>query len=185
MAEQLSIEETPAVEKKAEEKKPAAKKAAPKKAAAKKPAAKKPAAKKAAAKKATAKRTTAKKPAAKKAADKKASPEFATRARENGRKAFLASLGFYGKAFDQAQEQFSNLQDQLKDGRGNADKLYEELVKRGEKVEADAKNKIDELEIPKFELEGLTDRAKLEAQLEKAKARFEELKEKVNFKSAA
>ncbi len=190
MAEQLTIEET-AAEPKAAEKKPAAKKAAakkpaakrkaaPRKAAAKKPAAKKPAVKKAAAKKKPAvRKTAAKKPAAKKAA-----PDFATRARENGRKAFLASLGFYGKAFDQAQEQFSNLQDQLKD-RPSADELYEDLVKRGEKVEKDAKAKFDELELPSFELEGLTDRAKLEAQLEKAKARFEELKEKVNFKSAA
>ncbi len=157
----------------AEETKTAAKKAAPKrKAAAKrKPVARKTAAKKVAPKKA--------------AASKKASPEFATRAQEAGRNAFLASLGFYGKAFDQVQDQFNTLQDQLEERRAKADKAYKELVKRGTKVEKDAKNAMNDIEFPKFDLDSLTDRAKLEAQLEKAKARFEELKDSVRFKTAA
>lgn len=154
-----------------------AKKAAPKKAAAKrKPATrKKPAARKAAPKKA----------AARKAAPKKTTPEFGARAQELGRNAFLAGLGFYGKAFDQAQEQFETLQGRVETRRKEADKLYKELVKRGQKVEKDAKSAMDDFELPKLELEGLADRKKLEAQLDKAKARFEELKESVGFKTAA
>jgi hypothetical protein len=149
----------------AEQTKTAAKKAAPKRKAATK---RKPAAKKAA----------ARKPAAKKAT-KKAAPDFAARARETGRDAFLASLGFYGKAYDQVQEQFDSIQDQLEERRGKADDLYQELIKRGKKVEKNAKKAIKDIDLPEFELDSLTDRKKLEAQLDKAKARFEELKDRV------
>jgi len=124
------------------------------------------------------------KPAAKRTA-KKATPEFAARAQEAGRNAFLASLGFYGKAFDQAQEQFNSMQDQLEERRKKADKMYKELVKRGKKVEKEAKGRIDDIDLPKIELNSLTDRKKLEKQLDKAKARFEELKQTVGFKTAA
>ena len=149
-------------------------KAAPKR----KPAAKRtPAAKRKPAAKTTAKRATR--------ATRKASNDFAARAQEAGRNAFLAGLGFYGKAYDQAQEQFNSIQDQLEERRKKADKLYKELVKRGKKVEKDARKAVDDIELPKLELESLTDRKKLEARLEKAKARFEELKDSVNFKTAA
>lgn len=171
MAEQISIDEVVETVNKT------AKKAAPKRKA---PAKRKPVAKKAAVKKPAAKR----KPAAKKTA-KKATPDFAAKAKENGRSAFLASLGFYGKAYDQAQEQYDSLQKQLEERRKKAEKAYKELVKRGEKVEKKAKKAVDDIELPKFELESLTDRKKLDKQLDKAKARFEELKETVGFKSAA
>ena len=46
-----------------------------------------------------------KKPAAKRATAKKSTPDFVANAQEAGRNVFLASLGFYGKAYDQAQEQ--------------------------------------------------------------------------------
>ena len=148
-----------------------ASKAAPKR----KPAVKrKPAARKVAARKPAAKRTA-----------RNSTPDFAVRAQEAGRNAFLASLGFYGKAYDQAQEQFNNIQDQLEARRKKADKAYKELVKRGKKVEKDAKKAVDEIELPKLELESLTDRKKLEQQLKKAKSRFAELKETVGLKSAA
>ena len=147
-------------------------KTAPKTAAKRKPAVKrKPAAKR--------------KPVARKTAAKKATPEFAAKAQEASRKAFLASLGFYGKAFDQAQEQFNSMQDQMEDRRKKADKLYKELVKRGQKVEKDAKVALKDIELPKLELESLTDRKKLDKQLKKVKARFAELKETVGFKTAA
>ena len=150
-------------------------KAAPQKAAAKrKPVARKVAAKKVAPKKAAPKKAT-----------KKSDTDFAARAQETGRKAFLASLGFYGKAFDQVQEQFSDLQKQLEDRRSEADDLYADLVKRGEKVQKAAQSRIDDIELPEFKLESLTDRVKLEAQLDKAKARFDELMESVGFKTAA
>jgi hypothetical protein len=138
----------------------------------------------AAKRKPAARRKPAAKPAAKRSASKSSS-DFATRAQEAGRNAFLASLGFYGKAYDQAQEQFNSLQDQLEERRKKADKLYKDLVKRGKKVEKDARKAVDEMDLPKLELDSLTDRKKLEARLDKAKERFEELKETVGFKSAA
>jgi polyhydroxyalkanoate synthesis regulator phasin len=77
------------------------------------------------------------------------------------------------------------MQDQLEERRKKADKMYKELVKRGKKVEKEAKGRIDDIDLPKIELNSLTDRKKLEKQLDKAKARFEELKQTVGFKTAA
>ena len=156
----------------APKRKTAAKKATAKKA----PAKKAPAKRKTAAKKATAKKTTAKrKPAAKKPADLKA------RAAATGRSALLAGLGVYGKAYEQMLEQFEALQkqvdeaqDALNERRSKAEALYVGLVKRGEIVEKDAIKAFDELE-----LDALTDRKMLEEQMNKAKARFEALREKL------
>tara|TARA_R110000823_G_scaffold119998_6_gene244310 strand:+ start:5796 stop:6281 length:486 start_codon:yes stop_codon:yes gene_type:complete len=125
------------------------------------------------------------KPATRRTTGRKATPDLGARAQEAGRKAFLASLGFYGKAFEQAQEQFDSLQGRLEERRKKADKLYQELVKRGEKVEKQARSRIDDFELPKLELESLTDRKKLEAQLEKVRVRFDELKNSVGFRTAA
>ncbi len=149
-----------------------------------------PAAKKTAPKRKTAaKKTTAKrKPAARKAAPRKTAvkkaPSLQTRVTEAGRSAFLASLGFYGMAFDQVQDQLKTVEGEFEARRKKADKLYADMVKRGEKVEKQAKSAIDDLDMPKLEVPSL-DRAKLEAQLDKAKARFEELKETVGLKTAA
>ena len=74
----------------------------------------KAAAKKAAVKKATAK---AKKAPAKKKPAANAKTKAKTRARpkaiDTGRNALLAGLGVYGKAYDQALEQFASLQEQV------------------------------------------------------------------------
>lgn len=147
-------------------------------------------AKKAAPKRKTAaKKTTAKrKPAARKAAPRKAavkkSPTLQSRVTEASRSAFLASLGFYGMAFDQMQDQMKSVEGELSARRKKADKLYADMVKRGEKVEKQAKTAIDDIELPKLEVPAF-DRSALEAQLDKAKARFEELKDSVSFKKAA
>ena len=141
------------------------------------------------ARKSTARKTAAKrKPAARKAAPRKTAarkaPSLQSRVSEAGRNAFLASLGFYGMAFDQVQEQYKNVESELTARRKKADKLYADMVKRGEKVEKQARSAIDDIELPKLDVPNL-DRAKLEAQLEKAKARFEELKDSIGFKAAA
>lgn len=125
------------------------------------------------------------KPATKRAPAKKAVPDFAANAQETGRSVFLAGLGVYGKAYDQAQEQLSGLQKKMEARRKTADKMYKELVKRGEKVEKDAKGAIKDIDLPKLELDALTDRKKLNAQMKKAKARFADLKGSLRFKSAA
>jgi len=160
----------------ATEAKKTVKKAAPK---AKTTAKRKPAARKVAARKPVVRKAAPKKAA------KKSTNDFSARAQETGRKAFLASLGFYGKAFDQVQEQFDDLQGQLEARRKKANKVYADLVKRGEKVEKATKSRIDDIDLPEFKLESLTDRKKLDVQLKKAKARFEDLKESFSFKSAA
>ena len=136
---------------------------------------------KVAAKKTAARKSTAKK-VQQKRVSRKASADFSTRAQEAGRNAFLAGLGFYGKAFDQIQEQFNTLQDQLEERREKASDLYEDLVKRGEKLEADAK---DAIELPDFKLDSLADRKKLDKQLKKVKTRFNDLKTSAGFKTAA
>jgi hypothetical protein len=148
---------------------------------------KKTATKPATKRKPVAKRKTAakRKPVATRAAPKKSTPDFAASAQETSRSVFLAGLGFYGKAYDQAQEQLNTLQKQLEQRRKAADKVYKELVKRGEKLEKEAKGAIKEIELPKLELEGLTDRKKLEKRLKKVKARLEELRDSVRVKSAA
>jgi hypothetical protein len=177
--------------------------AAPKRAAAKRKAAPKKAAAASttAARKAPAKRATANKNAVDQAEAKvrtykrratKASKEaeksaarLSERARTVGRNAFLASLGFYGKAFDEMQVRLDKLQTRL-DARGKAAEVaYAELVKRGTKVEKDAKSRISDIELPKLELDALKDRKKLEARLEQARTRFTELRESVSFRSAA
>lgn len=154
--------------------KAAAKKAGPKTTSRRKA----PVRKKAAAKRKSAPRKTA-------AAARSKTEDFAARAQEVSHEAFLASLGFYGKAYDQMQEQFDQLQDAMEQRRKNAGKLYRDLVKRGEKVEKQAKGRIESLELPKFELENLTDREKLEAQLDKVKARLDGFVESFGLKSAA
>jgi len=133
----------------------------------------------------TRKPAAKRKPAPRRAAPANAAAELAASAQDTGRNVYLAGLGFYGKAYDQAQEQFDNLQQRLEQRRKQADKLYRELVKRGEKLEKDAKGAIQEIDLPKLDLDSLTDRKKLEQQLNKAKARFVELKKSVRFKSAA
>ena len=147
-------------------------KAAPK-AAAKKAAAKKAPAK---AKKAQAKR----KPAVKTKASTKGKTRARPKAIDTGRNALLAGLGVYGKAYDQALEQFANLQEQvdeaqtrLTERRKQAEDLYKSLIKRGTAVEKEALKALADLE-----LDSLADRSKLEAQMKKAKSRFDDLKTK-------
>jgi hypothetical protein len=134
--------------------------------------------------KSTRKPAPKRKPIVKRVAPKKTVPDLAV-VQDTGRTMFLAGLGFYGKAYDQAQEQISILQKQLQERRKKADKLYKALVKRGEKLEKDAKSAIQDIELPKLELDNLTDRKKLEQQLKKAKTRFNELKKSVGTKVAA
>lgn len=135
--------------------------------------------------KTTRKPAVKRKPAPKRAAPKRTAPTIAATAQDTGRNVYLAGLGFYGKAYDQAQEQLDSLQKRLEQRRQKADKIYKELVKRGEKLEKDAKGAIQDIELPKLELDNLTDRKKLEQQLKKAKARFAELRKSVGFKAAA
>ena len=126
-------------------------------------------------------------PAKKKLASKtkaKATTKAKTRARpkavDTGRNALLAGLGVYGKAYDRVLKQFSSLQEQvdeaqsrLTERRKQAEDLYKALIKRGTAVEKDALQALADLE-----LDSLADRSKLEAQMKRAKSRFDDLKSK-------
>ena len=126
-------------------------------------------------------------PAKKKLASKtkaKATTKAKTRARpkavNTGRNALLAGLGVYGKAYDRVLKQFSSLQEQvdeaqsrLTERRKQAEDLYKALIKRGTAVEKDALQALADLE-----LDSLADRSKLEAQMKRAKSRFDDLKSK-------
>ena len=116
------------------------------------------------------------KTAAGRAAARRAPPSRHRRVTQAGRRAFLAGLGVCGTAFDRAQNQFKRLEKRLETRRKKADKLYAELVKRGAKVEQQARGAID--------LPGLN-RAALEARLEPARARFKAIKETLGIKAAA
>jgi polyhydroxyalkanoate synthesis regulator phasin len=153
-----------------------AKKAAPKR----KTAARKAPAKTTAKRKSAPRKTAARKTAARNTAARKA-PTLQSRVTEVSRSAFLASLGFYGMAFDEAEKRFKTVEGELAARRKKADKLYADMVKRGEKVEKQARSLVDDLDVLKFDAAKL-DRAALEAQLEKARARFEELKQTVGNK---
>jgi esterase/lipase len=133
---------------------------------------------------ATKRKPVAKRKLATPSKPKKAATTFAATAQDTGRTVLLAGLGFYGKAYDQAQEQLNGLQQLMAQRRKQADKVYKELVKRGEKLEKDAKSALKEIELPRLELSSL-DRKKLEQQLTKAKARLNEFKDTVRVKIAA
>lgn len=163
-------------------------KGAPKKATAKKAATKRVAAKKTVAKKTAVKTKAKAQPKAKAQAEAQAKAKASSKKRarpaavDTGRKALLAGLGVYGKAYDQVLEQFAGMQEQVDDAqnrlsasRKQAEAIYQSLVKRGSAVEKDALRALADLE-----LDSLADRTKLEAQMKKAKARFDQLKAKFN-----
>lgn len=109
-----------------------------------------------------------------------AAEKLGDRAADVARNALLATLGFYAKAYEQAREQYESLQEGLESRRKDAFVTYADLVKRGEKVEAKAKNAVEDID-----LSNLTDRKALEAKLEEARERFAELKNSLGSKKAA
>ena len=131
-------------------------------------------------------RTAAKaKPAAAKTRAK-VKPETAKEsAFELPRKAVLAGLGVYGKAFDEVQTRLKSLNEELEAQRGKASELYKELVARGEKVETEAKEKLADIDTSKFAIAKLADREAIEARIEKAKGRFERLRKAAGLNKVA
>lgn len=144
-----------------------------------------PAKRKTTARKTTARKTTAKKTTARRSAPKKPAPTVQGRISEAGRNAFLANLGFYGMAFDKLQDGVKSAESELSARRKKADKLYNDMVKRGVKVEKEAKARFESLDLPTFDMDALPGRSDLDAQLDKARARFNELKSAVSSKIAA
>ena len=141
--------------------------------------------------KAKAKKAPARKPAAKKATAKKAAPRkvaqptMAAKAQENARNVFLAGLGFYGKAFEEAQSQFEEAQTRMKKRRKDAEDLFNELVKRGEKVESKAKKRIKDFDLPELKIADSDElRKEIQVRLDKARDSFETLRDAITPKAA-
>jgi len=141
-------------------------------------ATKKPAAKKsAAAKKPVAEKKVAK-AVAKVAVEEKTSritelfanfKDKAGQSRESGKKAGLAYLGVYGKAYDFARAQYEKAQ-QAQSER------FEDLVVRGGQLQEQADSKIKSLDLPEFDLSSLDAeslKARVQEQVEAARARVE------------
>lgn len=141
---------------------------------------------KAPARKTAAKKTAVKKPAARKAAPKKpVQPTFAIKAQENARNVFLAGLGFYGKAFEEAQSQLDQAQSRMKARREKAEDMFSDLVKRGEKVETKAKKRIKDFELPELKLADSEElRKEIRTRLDKARDSFETLRDSLTPKAA-
>ena len=121
-------------------------------------------------------KATTRKTAANRAAARRAPPSRRTRVTQAGRRAFLAGLGVCGTAFDRAQNQLKCLEKRLETRRKKADKLYVEMVKRGAKVEQQARGAID--------LPGLN-RAALQARLQSARAGVKAFKATLGSKATA
>lgn len=101
------------------------------------------------------------------------------------RKAVLAGLGVYGKAFDQVQTHLKTLNEEIATRRSKASDLYQELVSRGEKIESEAKEKLADIDTSKFNLNKLADRELIEARIDQAKAKFEQLRKAAGINRAA
>lgn len=57
---------------------------------------------------------------------------------------FLATLGFYGKAYEQGADRVAEMKE-------NRQSVFQELVNRGEKLEGQAKEKFEELKSDKID----------------------------------
>jgi len=89
-----------------------------------------------------AKKTATKKRAARKRTTRKITEEENIEKVIDGmKKLMLASLGVYGEAFDE-------IKTRLKKARTEGSSRYDEFVKRGEKLQSDAKKKFKEMEFP-------------------------------------
>ena len=142
-------------------------------------------------KSAVLKKATAKKPTAKKAAGRKPASQKASKPQDNVRNVFLAGLGFYGKAIEEAEKQIREKRSKIEQRREKANDLFEELVKRGEKVETDTRKKLKQLDLPELKLPELklADheelRDELRTRLDKARDSFNALRDAVSAKSDA
>lgn len=154
------------------------------------------AAKKTSAKKSTAKKSTGKKAANKTVATRKTASkknesidlkgrveqlledmkQRAETAKEQQQKAGLATLGAYGKAYDFAVEQINKAKEQR-------DERVTELVKRGEQVRDQAKERLDDIDMPKLNMDSLKmDSVKdsVQEQVDSLKESVEDMREKMN-----
>lgn len=98
---------------------------------------------------------------------------------ESARNVFLAGLGAYDKAREEAQTQ-------IEENRARVEELLTDLVKRGAKVETTARKKIAKLDLPELKIPEikLADREAFQARIDKARESFDTLRDAIKQKTA-
>ncbi|GBL04099.1 phasin family protein [Glaciecola sp. KUL10] len=109
--------------------------------------------------------------------------ETASSAEEMARKVWLAGLGAYGKGYEELAGRFDSLS-------AESNKLFDELVSKGEKLEAEGKEKVESVKnevAAKTELESRieTVRSKLGLNASDSDQKIEELSAKIDALTAA
>ena len=109
--------------------------------------------------------------------------EKAAVAEEMARKIWLAGLGAYGKGFEQAQDRFETLSTE-------SNKMFGDLVVKGEKLETEAKGKFTEAKEKFSEKADIDNRVvvlrnKLGLDQSDADQKIEELSAKIDMLTAA
>jgi len=104
--------------------------------------------------------------------------EKAATAEEIARKVWLAGLGAYGKGYEEVKGRFETLST-------DSNKLFDELVVKGEKLEAEGKGKVEEVKtkvVAKTEIEARieTVRSKLGLNNTDSDVKIEELNAKID-----
>ena len=98
---------------------------------------------------------------------------------ESARNVFLAGLGAYDKAREEAQTQ-------IEENRARVEELLTDLVKRGAKVETTARKKIAKLDLPELKIPEikLADREAFQTRIDKARESFHTLRDAIKQKTA-
>lgn len=109
--------------------------------------------------------------------------ETAATAEEMARKVWLAGLGAYGKGYEELAGRFDSLS-------AESNKLFDELVSKGEKLEAEGKEKVESVKnevAAKTELESRIEavRSKLGLNASDSDQKIEELSAKIDALTAA
>ncbi len=75
-------------------------------------------------------------------AETKELKDMAEKASETAKNIWLAGLGAYGKALDEAQEKYGEVSEKM---NKESSRLFEELVAKGKKLEGDTSEKLTEV----------------------------------------
>ena len=142
---------------------------------------------KAAVRKTTARKSPVARAGTRKAASSKVENNHTACTQGNARNVFLAGLGLYGRAIEEALNQIRENRSKLEQSREKAGELFDELVKRGEKVEIDTRKKLQDLELPELKIPEvkLANSEELRRRLDKARDSFNALRKVVSAKSGA
>ena len=106
--------------------------------------------------------------------------EKAATAEDMARKVWLAGLGAYGKGYEEVKGRIESLST-------DSNKLFNELVVKGEKLEAEGKDKVEEVKTKKTDIESRieTVRTKLGLNNTDNDQKIEELSAKIDALTAA